>query len=99
MLLKISDTQYRICGSLDIQHVGATSELIALGKSPIHHLTLDCQELTAADSLLLAVVLHLAREMEIKKGTLTIQNFPQRLASLAKTYGIDSLIDHYCSKE
>lgn len=99
MLQKIAEHHYRLDGMLDIQHPELLAELMALATPNRQHLELDCSGLKSCDSLLLASILFLARQLEQRHGLLTINHFPVQLEGLAKTYGVDSLIHHYCSNE
>lgn len=99
MLEAISEGHYQLSGVLDIQHPEDLTALIALGKSNLHHLELDCAGIESADSLLLSVILTLARSFEARQATFSVIHFPRRLSGLAATYGIDSLIKPYCSRE
>lgn len=98
MLEALSEGHYKLTGVLDIQHSDDLPALMALGKSGLHHLEIDCSGIESADSLLLSVILSLARSFEERHATLSILYFPARLSGLATTYGIDSLIKHYCSQ-
>jgi ABC-type transporter Mla MlaB component len=98
MLEAISEGHYKLTGVLDIQHADDLPALLALGKSGLHHLEIDCSGVESSDSLLLSVILSLARSFEAHEGTFSIIHFPERLSGLASTYGIDSLIKPYCSQ-
>jgi len=98
MLEVVSEGHYKLTGVLDIQHSDDLHALMALGKSGIHHLEIDCSGIESADSLLLSVILLLARSFEQRHATFSVINFPERLSSLAATYGIDSLVKPYCSR-
>lgn len=99
MLEMISEGHYRLNGILDIQHGEDIAALLALGESPLNHLELDCSGVESADSLLLSLILSLARSFEKRHGTFSVIHFPPRLSGLATTYGIDSLIKPYCSRK
>lgn len=98
MLENISEGHYKLTGVLDIQHAEDLAALMALGKSGLHHLEIDCSGIESADSLLLSVILSLARSFEQRHAIFSIIHFPERLSGLAATYGIDSLIKPYCSQ-
>jgi len=98
MLEAITEERYKLTGVLDIQHADDLPALMALGKSALHHLEIDCSGVESADSLLLSVILSLARSFEKRDATLSIINFPERLSGLASTYSIDPLIKPYCSQ-
>lgn len=53
----------------------------------------DCAALTQFDSSALAVLLAWQRAAKARGATLDILNLPQKLASLARAYGVDALID------
>jgi len=97
MLKQVSEGHYQLIGVLDIQHSENLAPLLALRESQLNHLEIDCAGVESADSLLLSVILTLARHFEARHATLSVIHFPERLSGLAKTYGIDSLIQPYCS--
>jgi len=98
MLEATREGHYKLTGIVDIQHAEDLPALMALGKSELHHLEIDCSGIESADSLLLSAILSLARSFEQREGTFSVIHFPERLSSLATTYGIDSLIKPYCSR-
>ena len=53
----------------------------------------DCAALTQFDSSALAVLLAWQRAAKARGATLDILNLPSKLASLARAYGVDALID------
>lgn len=53
----------------------------------------DCAALTQFDSSALAVLLAWQRAAKARGATLDIHNLPPKLASLARAYGVDALID------
>lgn len=61
----------------------------------LNQFQLDLSEVTEVDSLLLASIISIARAVEDRQGVFQIIGFPAHLRSLAKTYGIDVLIEHY----
>lgn len=98
MLELISNGHYKLTGVLDIQHTDDLPALLALSNSGLYHLEIDCSGIESADSLLLSVILSLARSLEKQDAMLSVIHFPERLSGLAETYGIDSLIKPYCSR-
>ncbi|WP_423759030.1 STAS domain-containing protein [Burkholderia sp. NLJ2] len=53
----------------------------------------DCAALTQFDSSALAVLLAWQRAAKSRGAILDILNLPPKLASLARAYGVDALID------
>lgn len=53
----------------------------------------DCATLTQFDSSALAVLLAWQRAAKARGATLDILNLPPKLASLARAYGVDTLIE------
>ncbi|AWU98475.1 anti-anti-sigma factor [Burkholderia sp. JP2-270] len=53
----------------------------------------DCAALTQFDSSALAVLLAWQRAAKSRGATLDILNLPPKLASLARAYGVDALIE------
>jgi phospholipid transport system transporter-binding protein len=53
----------------------------------------DFSRMTRADSAALAVVIALKRRATAEGRTLSVENLPQSLRSLAVVYGVDDLID------
>ncbi|MGU3778728.1 STAS domain-containing protein [Burkholderia metallica] len=53
----------------------------------------DCAALTQFDSSALAVLLAWQRAAKARGATLDILNLPPKLASLARAYGVDALIE------
>lgn len=53
----------------------------------------DCATLTQFDSSALAVLLAWQRAAKARGATLDILNLPPKLASLARAYGVDALIE------
>jgi phospholipid transport system transporter-binding protein len=52
----------------------------------------DCAPLKQFDSSALAVLLAWQREATARGGALTVVNLPEGLASLARAYGVDTLL-------
>ena len=53
----------------------------------------DCTALTQFDSSALAVLLAWQRAAKVRGTALDILNLPPKLASLARAYGVDALIE------
>ncbi|WP_175924490.1 STAS domain-containing protein [Burkholderia latens] len=53
----------------------------------------DCAALTQFDSSALAVLLAWQRAAKARGATLDILNLPPKLASLARAYGVDALVE------
>jgi phospholipid transport system transporter-binding protein len=53
----------------------------------------DCAALTQFDSSALAVLLAWQRAAKTRGATLAILNLPPKLASLARAYGVDALVE------
>lgn len=58
----------------------------------------DCSGVKSADSALLALILKWLREAQEKNLQPQIINLPEGMWSLAKLYGVRSLIRPYCHK-
>lgn len=99
MLEQLSNTHYRIHGRLTMQEdLGAIAGLLDMlegNKTTLTQFQLDLGDITEADSILLAIIIAIARSVEARQGVLRISGFPDRFRSLAKTYGVDVLIGHY----
>lgn len=99
MFEQLSNTRYKLSGALTMrQGIETLLDIIKkLQSSPeaLNQFQLDMSEVTEADSVLLASIIDIARAVEARQGVFQITGFPQHLRSLAKTYGIDVLIEHY----
>lgn len=58
----------------------------------------DCSDVCSADSALLALILKWLQQAQQKNLTPQIINLPEGMWSLAKLYGVRSLIRPYCIK-
>lgn len=58
----------------------------------------DCSDVKSADSALLALILKWLKEAQDRNLTPRIVNLPEGMWSLAKLYGVRSLIRPYCHK-
>jgi len=99
MLEKISNDHYRLHGQFDMKNsANLIAELFSIvdnKKSSVNQLQLDVSHVESADSVLLAAIIHIARSMEMRNGVLRVTGFPDKLRGLARTYGIDALIERY----
>ena len=104
MLEIVSSGHYRLYGKITVQDGGnVINELLTLVKNKpadnkhvhINQLDLDVSGLDAADSVLLAVIISVARDIEARNGIFRITGLSENLCGLARVYGIDSLIDRY----
>lgn len=67
--------------------------LSVLGKlSDGDRFSVDCSNLTHFDSSALSLVMGLVREAQKKSATVTLEKFPEKLASLAQVYGVAELV-------
>lgn len=68
--------------------------LVERQSSQNHHFRfeVDCSNVTAMDSSLLAVLLDLKRRAQAGQQTLAVLNPPVNLRRLAKLYGLDTLL-------
>lgn len=95
MLEKVSPGHYRLHGKLTMQDgAPAINELLAL--THVSQLDLDVSTLESADTVLLAVIISIARSIEANHGILRITGLSAGILGLARVYGVDSLIDQYC---
>lgn len=104
MLEIVSSGHYRLYGKITVQEGGnIINELLTLVKNKpsndkhihINQLILDVGDLESADSVLLAVIINVARDIEARNGIFRITGLSENLCGLARVYGIDSLIDRY----
>ncbi len=108
MLEMVSPDHYRLQGRLSMRDgAQAIEKLLALvnhhqnhGTSQVAHrkpLTLDISGLQSADSVLLAVIIGIARAAESQNLAFSVIGFPERLMGLARAYSIDGLITPHLS--
>lgn len=57
-----------------------------------NNLTIDCQALTVFDSSALSALLSLRRHAQIKNIHIELRSIPEKLASLAKVYGVADVV-------
>jgi ABC-type transporter Mla MlaB component len=94
MLTKLGTGQYKLDGILEIRNPQFLSELISIDDG--EKITIDFSELESTDSLLLAALLKLSRKIKTRRGSLHLQQVPEKTKILAKTYGIEELLSpHY----
>ena len=94
MLETVGKGCYRLSGVLDMQNSALLQDLLKLQNE--QHVELDCDALQGADSVLLAVVLLLAKQISAHQGSFRVLNFPAQLSGLATTYGVNGLIEEFC---
>lgn len=95
MLEAISTNHYRLHGDISMQKSSVLlRELLALPqsatKTDIH---LDVSALEFADSLLLAVLMDLQRQLKKNKQRLYVGGLQDGMLGLARVYGIETLLD------
>jgi len=56
--------------------------------------SIDLQGVTEMDSALLALLLAWQREAKSRERSLTLANPPQALSTIARLYGVDTLLGH-----
>ena len=96
MLESVSANHYRLHGELGMQSSPVLlRELLALPKNSggddVH---VDVSQLTFADSLLLAVLLDLQRQLQRQKKRLWVSGMQDSMLGLARVYGIDTLLEN-----
>jgi ABC-type transporter Mla MlaB component len=98
MLETVAPGHYRLQGKFTMQDGTDTlRQLLELGSSDprLQQLDLDVGALEAADSMLLAAILAVARQVEKQKGKLLVTGLSDSMSGLARVYGIDTLIERY----
>lgn len=81
-----------LSGPLDMDTCGEQAKkLLAILRQPAS-LDLDFSEVSTVDSAALALILELHREARMQGQALTLQQLPAELASLARLYGVSSLL-------
>jgi ABC-type transporter Mla MlaB component len=99
MLETVAPGHYRLQGKFTMQEgTGVLRQLLALASdkhSRLHQLDLDVGALEAADSVLLAAILAVARQVEKQNGKLRITGLSDSMRGLARVYGVDTLIERY----
>lgn len=70
--------------------VAAVGQLLSLSSQET--LTIDCQSLTVFDSSALSALLAIKRRASEKSIPVKLQAVPEKLASLAKVYGLAELV-------
>jgi ABC-type transporter Mla MlaB component len=100
MLETLEAGHYKLHGQVNMQmDTAALRELLALSnvqpqQLPTQRLHLDVSALESADSVLLAIILELARAMKAQGVTLQLSGLSEALVGLSNVYGINSLIEH-----
>ena len=94
MLESLSADHYRLHGDINMQVSSALlHELLALPQRTGACLHLDLSAVGATDSLLLAALLGLVRDLQASGRELRITGLGPGMRGLAATYGIDTLLD------
>lgn len=95
MLESLSANHYRVRGDINMQESAVLlQEMLALPKSlAANELHLDVSELASADSLLLAALLDLQRQLQAKNKMLKVSGLSAGISGLAHVYGIDVLLE------
>ena len=95
VLESLSANRYRLHGEIDMQDSSLLlRELLALPQTTKEgDLYLDLAELHTADSLLLAALLDLQRQLQKNHARLLVSGMADSMRGLAFVYGIESLFD------
>lgn len=98
MLESVSVNRYRLHGHIDMQESSLVlQELMDLPQSSKidkQDLVLDVSTLESADSLLLAALLDLQRNLERRGSSLRVTGLSENMRGLALVYGIESLLSN-----
>ncbi|HSC75202.1 MAG TPA: STAS domain-containing protein [Pseudomonadales bacterium] len=99
MLESVSGNHYRLHGHIDMQTSSAVlRELMDLPRTATRlsgqELLLDVSALESADSLLLAALLDLQRELVQHGSRLKVVGLSESIRGLALVYGIESLLSN-----
>jgi len=99
MLETVSPGHYRLYGNLTMQDGAAVINqlftLIHNKKLDHNQLDLDVSTLESADTVLLATIINVARQIEARNGILRITGLSDGISGLARVYGVESLIEQY----
>lgn len=101
MLEKVSACHYRLSGQVTIRDgasmLKALFVMMVFKKGELEGklLLLELEKVEAADSVLLAAVLEVARRVESAGGMLKVTGLPVCLHGLVKVYGIEALVASY----
>lgn len=96
MLESVSANHYRVHGEIGMQNSSVLlRELLTLPKTLVaNDLHIDVSALTFADSLLLAVLLELQRQLQKQQKRLLVSGMPAGMLGLARVYGIETLLEN-----
>lgn len=83
---------HKLTGRLDMDSCGELAITLTATLRPQQSLTLDFAEVNSADSAALALILQCQREAAALGASLELANLPAELDSLARLYGIESLL-------
>jgi anti-anti-sigma factor len=98
MIEPVAENHYRLLGHIDMQDSSSLlKELMQLpqqSRAGNADLLLDLGALASADSLLLAVLLDLQRQLLQRNGKLRVTGLPESMLGLARVYGIETLLEN-----